>query len=150
MRVTAERQAGGPVKPSSLRFLRTQRRPSEAVSLLAEYGDEAGVLAGGQSLVPLMNLRLARPAVLVDINRIEDFGVSPARRRRGRPGRDRVGEAKRDADPDLARLAPLMTAALRHVGHPQNRARGTVVGSLAHHDPAAELPAVAVALELRR
>jgi CO/xanthine dehydrogenase FAD-binding subunit len=118
----------------------------EAVSLLAEYGDEARVLAGGQSLVPLMNMRLARPRVLVDINRIPDFGV-----RRLDDGEVTLGATVRQgaalADLDLARLAPLVTAALRHVGHPQNRARGTVVGSLAHHDPAAELPAVAVALD---
>lgn len=118
----------------------------EAVSLLAEYGDEARVLAGGQSLVPLMNMRLARPRVLVDINRIPDFGV-----RRLDDDEVALGATVRQgaalADPGLARYAPLVTAALRHVGHPQNRARGTVVGSLAHHDPAAELPAVAVALD---
>jgi len=118
----------------------------EAVSLLAEHGDEARVLAGGQSLVPLMNMRLARPRVLVDINRIPDFGV------RGLDdGQVTLGATVRQgaalADPELAQRVPLVTAALRHVGHPQNRARGTVVGSLAHHDPAAELPAVAVALD---
>jgi aerobic carbon-monoxide dehydrogenase medium subunit len=118
----------------------------EAVSLLAQHGDEARVLAGGQSLVPLMNMRLARPRVLVDINRIPDFGVY-------RLGEEEVtlGATVRQstvlADPALARQVPLVTAALRYVGHPQNRARGTVVGSLAHHDPAAELPAVAVALD---
>jgi aerobic carbon-monoxide dehydrogenase medium subunit len=118
----------------------------EAVSLLAEHGDEARVLAGGQSLVPLMNMRLARPGVLVDINRIPHFSVCGLN-----DGQVMLGATVRQgaalADPELARRVPLLTAALRHVGHPQNRARGTVVGSLAHHDPAAELPAVALALD---
>jgi aerobic carbon-monoxide dehydrogenase medium subunit len=118
----------------------------EALGLLAEHGDEARVLAGGQSLVPMMNMRLARPAVLVDINRIQDLG-----NRRVDDGGAVLGATVRQgralADPELARLLPLMRAALRCVGHPQNRARGTIVGSLAHHDPAAELPTVAVALD---
>jgi aerobic carbon-monoxide dehydrogenase medium subunit len=118
----------------------------EAVALLAEHGDEARVLAGGQSLVPLMNMRLARPRVLVDINRIPGFGGQALDDGHVTLGATvRQGEAL--ADQELARRVPLVTAALRHVGHPQNRARGTVVGSLAHHDPAAELPGVAVALE---
>ena len=118
----------------------------EAVSLLAEHGDEARVLAGGQSLVPLMNMRLARPTVLVDINRIPDFSVCGLDDDQVTLGAT-VRQGAALADPELARRVPLVTAALRHVGHPQNRARGTVVGSLAHHDPAAELPAVALALD---
>jgi carbon-monoxide dehydrogenase medium subunit len=133
------------VKPHRFDY-RAPASIEEAVSLLAEYGDEARVLAGGQSLVPLMNMRLARPRALVDINRIPDFGARRLDHDEVALGAT-VRQAAALADPDLARCAPLVTAALRHVGHPQNRTRGTVVGSLAHHDPAAELPAVAVALD---
>lgn len=111
-------------------------RPSsvqEAVELLAEHGDEAKVLAGGQSLVPLLNMRLARPAVLVDINHVVDLdNVDPE------DGLSGVGALvrQRDVDP-LARLAALC---LPFVGHYVTRNRGTVGGSIAHADARAELP----------
>ena len=117
----------------------------EAVSLLARHGGEAKPLAGGQSLIPAMNFRLARPAVLVDLNRIAGLaGI--------RPGADgvRIGAMTRqravERDATVAQHVPLLAEALPHIAHPQIRTRGTVGGSLAHADPAAELPAVMVAL----
>jgi aerobic carbon-monoxide dehydrogenase medium subunit len=110
--------------------------------------EEAKVLAGGQSLVPLLNFRLATPAVLVDIN-----GIPGLDQIREESGGITIGATVRQADalasPLIARRVPLLPVALAHVGHPQIRSRGTVVGSLVHHDPAAELPAVAVALDAR-
>jgi carbon-monoxide dehydrogenase medium subunit len=119
---------------------------AEALSLLAEYQDEASVLAGGQSLVPLLALRLARPAVLVDINGLDQLaGVSLA------DGLVTIGaltrEYQAEESADIARAVPLLAAALPLIGHEAIRSRGTVGGSLAHGDPAAELPAVAVALD---
>jgi len=118
----------------------------EVLGLLAEYGDEAKVLAGGQSLVPLLAMRLARPAHLVDINQIpalraiEERGDTIAL---GATVRQRVAEHS-DA---VRRCAPLLAEALPLVGHVAIRNRGTIGGSLAHADPAAEVPAVAVAVD---
>ncbi|HEX4658979.1 MAG TPA: xanthine dehydrogenase family protein subunit M [Streptosporangiaceae bacterium] len=118
----------------------------EAAGLLAEHGDEAKVLAGGQSLVPVLALRLARPSVLIDVNRVD--GLAGVRRDNGTM---RVGALTRHAaverDPGLARAVPLLTRAAPLIGHFQIRNRGTVGGSLAHADPAAEWPAVALALD---
>ena len=119
---------------------------AEAVALLAAHGGDARPLAGGQSLVPLLNFRLARPAVLVDINRIEAlsrFRVSDGVLCIGAMAR----QAAVEADPDVARGWPLLTESIGHIAHPQIRNRGTVGGSLAHNDPAAELPAVMLALD---
>ena len=119
---------------------------SEAVALLAEHQDEASVLAGGQSLIPLLALRLARPAVLIDINGIDDLsGVSAAN------GWVAIGAMTREYVAEdsgtVAGAVPLLAAALPLIGHEAIRSRGTIGGSLAHADPAAELPAVARALE---
>ena len=114
--------------------------------MLAAHGGDARPLAGGQSLVPLLNFRLARPAVLVDLNRIEALSrvrVSDGALRIGAMARQAVVEA----DPDVACGWPLLTEAIGHIAHPQIRNRGTVGGSLAHNDPAAELPAVILALD---
>jgi carbon-monoxide dehydrogenase medium subunit len=117
----------------------------EAVAMLAELGDDARVLAGGQSLVPMLNLRLARPAALVDVGRVAALAGISAN------GALRLGATTRQADalrsPLVAERAPLLTEALRHVGHPATRSRGTLGGSIAHADPAAELPAVLLALD---
>ena len=119
---------------------------AEAVDLLAERQDEASVLAGGQSLIPLLALRLARPAVLIDINRVGELsGVSVA------DGWVTVGAMTREyvaeESETIAETVPLLTAALPLIGHEAIRSRGTIGGSLAHGDPAAELPAVARALD---
>jgi aerobic carbon-monoxide dehydrogenase medium subunit len=117
-----------------------------AVALLARYGDDAKVLAGGQSLVPLLNFRLARPEHVVDIGRVPRL----AGLRRTPAGLEvgaMVRQARAERSPEVAADCPLLAAALPHVAHPPIRARGTVGGSLAHADPAAELPSVAVALD---
>ena len=113
--------------------------------MLAELGEDVRVLAGGQSLVPMLNLRLARPSALVDVGRVDALSGISAN------GALRVGATTRQADAlrseVVAELAPLLTAALRHVGHPATRSRGTVGGCIAHADPAAELPAVLLVLD---
>jgi carbon-monoxide dehydrogenase medium subunit len=118
----------------------------EAASLLAEYQDEASVLAGGQSLIPLLALRLARPAVLVDVNGVA--GLSGISRSGGWLA---VGATTREyvaeESPEVAQAVPLLAAALPLIGHEAIRNRATIGGSLAHADPAAELPAVARALD---
>jgi carbon-monoxide dehydrogenase medium subunit len=101
------------------------------------------VIAGGQSLVPMLSLGLARPDLLVDVSRLQLDGVEPD------GGRVRVGATTRhrtlELDPGVRRLLPLAAAAARHIGNPRVRNRGTFGGSLVHADPAAELPAVALA-----
>ncbi len=119
---------------------------AEAAELLAEYQDEASVLAGGQSLIPLLALRLARPAVLIDINGVKELsGVSAD------DGWLAIGAMTREYVAEesaaVADSAPLLAAALPLIGHEAIRSRGTIGGSLAHADPAAELPAVARALD---
>ena len=119
---------------------------AEAVDLLAERADEASVLAGGQSLIPLLALRLARPDVLIDINGIAELsGVSAS------DGQVTIGATTREyvaeESQTVADAVPLLAAALPLIGHEAIRSRGTIGGSLAHADPAAELPAVARALD---
>ncbi|MEO1059823.1 MAG: xanthine dehydrogenase family protein subunit M [Actinomycetota bacterium] len=128
----------------------TYHRPStvaEALALLAEHADDAKILAGGQSLLPMMGLRLARPAHLIDIGGLADeLGAIDAG-----PDGVRIGalvrHAEAEVDEGIARHAPLVAAAMPHVGHRAIRTRGTVVGSIAHADPAAEMPAVCLALD---
>jgi carbon-monoxide dehydrogenase medium subunit len=114
--------------------------------MLAEHLDEASVLAGGQSLIPLLALRLARPAVLIDINGVDELsGVSAT------DGWVSIGAMTREYAAEesktVADTVPLLAAALPLIGHDAIRSRGTIGGSLAHADPAAELPAVARALD---
>ena len=119
---------------------------SEAVELLAEHQDEASVLAGGQSLIPLLALRLAHPAVLIDINGIDELSAVSAT-----DGWVAIGAMTREYLAEesgaVAEAVPLLAAALPLIGHEAIRSRGTIGGSLAHADPAAELPAVALALD---
>ncbi len=119
---------------------------AEAVELLTEHQDEASVLAGGQSLIPLLALRLARPAMLIDINGLGELsGVSVT------DGWVAIGAMTREYAAEesemVADTVPLLAAALPLIGHEAIRSRGTIGGSLAHADPAAELPAVARALD---
>ncbi len=120
----------------------------EALVLMAARAGEVRPLAGGQSLIPAMNFRLARPAALVDLNRVAELAyVRPADGglRIGAMARQRVVERS----PLVQRAAPLLAEAMPFIAHPQIRNRGTVGGSLAHADPAAELPAVMLALDAR-
>ncbi|MGY1643202.1 FAD binding domain-containing protein [Geodermatophilus sp. SYSU D00703] len=120
---------------------------SDVVALLVEHAEEEPrVLAGGQSLVPLMNFRLAHPGHLVDLRRVA--GLDTLRL----DGEDlvvgaMVRQATAERSPEVALAAPVLAEALGHVAHPPVRHSGTVVGSIAHADPAAELPAVALALD---
>ena len=120
-----------------------------ALDLLARRGGEAKILAGGQSLIPVMNFRLAEPALLVDVNKLAELDFI----RRGEDGTLAVGALVRqrrlERDPLVAATAPLLREAVPFIAHPQIRNRGTLGGSLAHADPAAELPAIAVALRAR-
>jgi aerobic carbon-monoxide dehydrogenase medium subunit len=119
---------------------------AEAVGLLSEHGDEAKVLAGGQSLVPMLSLRLASFGHLIDLNKVT--GVSDIERSNGHL---RIGAMTRQAvaeySADVATHSPLVARALPHIGHFQIRNRGTIGGSIAHADPASELPAVVLALD---
>ncbi len=120
----------------------------EACALLSETSGGATLLAGGQTLMPLLNLRMSQPFVLIDINNIADLqGVS-----RGEDG-TRIGPLLRQCDvltdQILLRELPVLVEAVRHVGHHQTRNRGTVGGSIALGEPAAELPATAVALSAK-
>jgi xanthine dehydrogenase iron-sulfur cluster and FAD-binding subunit A len=116
----------------------------EALALLREHGDDGKILAGGQSLLPLLSMRLAHPRVLIDISHIAELDYI-----RATDGEVCIGAAARQRTvehSDAVRRVPLLAEAIRCVGHPQIRNRGTVCGSLAHADPAAELPGVAAAL----
>jgi carbon-monoxide dehydrogenase medium subunit len=133
------------MKPAPFGY-RAPTSVAETVSALAELGDEAKILAGGQSLVPMLALRLARPENLVDVNRVPE--LSGARRENGRLV---VGATTRHAtlekDPEIAAAVPLLRRAAPYIGHAAIRSRGTLGGSLAHADSAAEWPAVVRALD---
>ncbi|HLI87805.1 MAG TPA: xanthine dehydrogenase family protein subunit M [Ktedonobacteraceae bacterium] len=132
------------MKPPRFRYFAPQS-VEEALILLAEHTEEARVLAGGQSLVPLMNMRLAHPGVLIDINNISELAYVHSWN-----GGLALGAMTRDAalerDTTVAARLPLLVEAARCVGHPAIRNRSTVGGSIAHADPAAELPAVMLTL----
>ena len=133
------------MKPAPFVFHRASSL-DDALSLLEQHPD-AKPLAGGQSLIPAMNFRLAVPPALVDLNRVSELsGIS-----RMADGGLRIGAMTRHVAverSDAVRLyAPLLAEAMSHVAHPQIRTRGTMGGSLAHADPSAELPAVMVALQ---
>ncbi len=133
------------MKPASFRYF-DPRSVEEALELLAQHGDDAKVLAGGQSLVPMMNLRLARPACLIDLNRIAALDYL-----REEDGALVVGAMTRQRSVETSELVrarnPLLAEAVGQIGHIPIRNRGTVGGSLAHADPAAEWPALALALD---
>jgi CO/xanthine dehydrogenase FAD-binding subunit len=132
------------VKPAPFRY----EAPRTVDAALALLGEHAKVLAGGQSLVPIMNFRLARPATLVDVNRVGELSYL-----RKRDGVLHIGALTRHATLErsdvVARGWPLLRQAVRHVAHPQIRSRGTVGGSCAHGDPTAELPVALAVLDAR-
>jgi 2-furoyl-CoA dehydrogenase FAD binding subunit len=133
------------MKPRPFDYVRPDT-VDEAVAILAEHGDDARVLAGGQTLLAMLNLRVVEPAVLVDITRIAELDVI-----REVDGKIEVGAAVTQnrlmAWPELAQKLPLLAAALPFVGHFQTRNKGTVCGSIAHADPASELPLSLAVLE---
>ena len=122
------------------------RSLQEALEILDAHQDDGKVLAGGQSLMPLLNMRLARPKVVVDINRIEGLNYVRAANGGIVVGANARQRALQD-EPLVAERIPLLREAAYYIAHPQIRSRGTICGSLAHADPAAELPALAVALD---
>ncbi len=131
------------MKPRALDYVRA-RSIDHAIELLST-GADARVLAGGQSMMPAINMRLASPDVLIDIGRIDELRSIEV------GSHLRIGAAVTQAEvaghPDVLHRWPMLTAAIAQIGQPPIRNRGTVCGSLAHNDPQAELPAVAVALE---
>jgi len=140
------------VKPAPFRYLRPSS-VDEAISVLAAEGYGAKPLAGGQSLIPTMNFRLALPAVLVDLGRLDELrGIREAGASGAVDGLY-IGAMTRHSDVERSAVvrerAPLLAEAMPWIAHPQIRNRGTVGGSLAHADPAAELPAVMLALDAR-
>lgn len=135
------------MKPAPFDYVRPATL-AEALALLAEAGGGATVIAGGQTLMPLLNLRMSQPFILVDLADITELhGI------RAEAGAIHIGAMTRQnaalADPLLQRRLPALVAALRHVGHHQTRNRGTLGGSIAFGEPAAEMPAVAVALDAK-
>lgn len=133
------------MKPAAFDYHRAQSVP-EALALIARFGAEAKVLAGGQSLAPMLNLRLARPAQIVDLNDLVE--LDSVMRRDGRLVIGAMTRHHRVAtDGQVVAACPLLAAAAATIGHDAIRRRGTLGGSLAHADPAAQLPLVAVALD---
>jgi carbon-monoxide dehydrogenase medium subunit len=135
------------MKPASFDYHRPDSL-EEALVLLKNYGEDAKMLAGGQSLVPAMNFRVVQPAVLIDLNQIQEMDYV-----RQNNGSLSIGamtrERRLELDPLIARHLPLLTETMPNVAHPQIRNRGTLGGSLSHADPAAELPVVMLALGAR-
>jgi carbon-monoxide dehydrogenase medium subunit len=132
------------LKPAAFEYVRPHSL-GEALQAMARWGDECKPLAGGQSLVPLLNMRLAQPAVLIDLARVPELqGIRAG-------GTELViGAMTRNVQLEHdGRMPPLIAAALPQVGHFQIRNRGTIGGSLAHMDPAAEWPALALAFDAR-
>jgi CO/xanthine dehydrogenase FAD-binding subunit len=135
------------MKPAAFIYL-APTSLKQALAIKSEHGDDAKFLAGGQSLLPTMNFRLARPAILIDLNEVEGLaGIRPS------AGATRIGALTRyralQRDASFAQLFPLIGEALPHIAHPQIRNRGTIGGNLSHADPASELPAIALALRGR-
>ncbi len=133
------------MKPARFDYLRSETLV-EAHELLSEYGNDARILAGGQTLMPMLSMRLARPQVVVDIMRLPELKkIAPD------ANGIRVGAGVRQAElldwPALKKSQPLLAAALPWVGHAQTRNRGTICGSAAHADPSAEIPLTLVALD---
>ncbi len=147
MRVPAgtDRSGGILLKPPPFSYVAPSSL-EEALTSLADAGEDAKILAGGQSLMPLLSLRLARPSVLVDLGRAEGLGEVSEQNGTVTIGA-MVRERAIERSPIVAEKVPLLAAALPLIGHPAIRNRGTVGGSIAHADPSAEIPAVAVALE---
>ena len=134
------------MKPAPFKYIAAATL-EQALALKARYGDDAKFLAGGQSLIPAMNFRLARPAVLIDINGLQECAGIASHE----SGGTRIGALTRyralQEDRSLVLNYPLFGEALPHIAHPQIRNRGTLGGNLSHADPASEMPALAVVMQ---
>ncbi len=136
------------MKPAPFKYIAPSTL-NEALDTMNRYGYEAKLLAGGQSLIPVINFRLAYPSVIVDLNRLDGLSfLHPTE-----AGELRIGAMVRHSQLEhsatIDHYAPLVYETMPHIAHPQIRNRGTLGGSLAHADPAAELPVVMVALQAR-
>ena len=133
------------MKPKAFDYLKVAST-EEAVVALAQGGEDARIIAGGLSLMPMLNFRLAEPSILIDISKVDSLNYI-----RETNGHVEIGAATRQADlmrwDGLADKLPLVNAALPYVGHYQTRAKGTVCGSLSHADPSSELPLCLAVLE---
>lgn len=132
------------MKPAPFDYVRAEDR-EEVLDVLRREGAEARILAGGQSLMPMLAMRLARPGVLVDVMRVPDFRTLSDDAAGLTIGAG-IRQAALGGLPDLARRHPMLAAALPWIGHAQTRSRGTVCGSVAHADPSAEIPLLLLAL----
>ena len=126
------------MKPAAFDYLRAETL-EEALDTLGEHGDDAKVIAGGQSLMPMLNIRLVKPAILVDISRVTGLDYTKTGNHRFEVG-GIVTQGELAKNGTLAEIVPLLAQALPHVGHFQTRNRGTVCGSLCHSDPSSEIP----------
>lgn len=133
------------MKPPSFDYARCER-VEDALDLLAEHGEEGRILAGGQSLLAMLNMRLVRPSILIDIARLaplSNISETPQHVEFGAA----VTQVQAERWPKLAQRLPLLAAAIPHIGHFQTRNRGTICGSLCHADPSSELPLCLAVLE---
>lgn len=136
------------MKPAPFEYFRPESLEA-CLDLLGKHGDEAKLLAGGQSLVPAMNFRLAQPSLLIDLNRITELDYIRPQENGGLRLGAMTRQRRLETDPAVSSAAPLLAETMPHIAHVQIRNRGTLGGSLAHADPAAELPVIAVALGAR-
>ncbi|MBB4661810.1 FAD binding domain-containing protein [Conexibacter arvalis] len=136
------------MKPASFEY-RAPEQLDELLELLADDFTDVRVIAGGQSLVPMMNFRLSTPELLLDLRRVDELGALEHRPDGALSVGATVTQARLLRQLEQQGGWPVLAEGIRHIGHPQIRSRGTVCGSLAHHDPTAELPALAVALDAR-
>jgi carbon-monoxide dehydrogenase medium subunit len=134
------------MKPAAFEFF-DPRNLNDALSLLNQYGNDAKILAGGQSLMPLMNLRLVRPKVIIDINRVAELAYIESGAGAGLSIGGLTRHRALEKSPLVHEQNPLLAETLPLIGHAHIRNRGTIGGSLAHADPAAELPALALLLD---
>ncbi len=135
------------MKPPAFKYIRAQNL-EETLSLLSGQGGDAKILAGGQSLVPMMNFRLAQPAILIDINPVQELDYVRVQDSWLHIGA-RTRQREVEKSPTVKERCPILPQAVKWIGHPQTRNRGTVGGSLIHGDPTAELALVATLLDAK-
>jgi CO/xanthine dehydrogenase FAD-binding subunit len=134
------------MKPAPFHFI-SPSTLTEALDIMSQYGADAKLLAGGQSLIPVMNFRLAHPSVIVDLNKVGELGQLQATHSGGLRIGAMVRQSQLEHSDAVTNHIPLIHETMPHIAHSQIRSRGTIGGSLAHADPAAELPVVMVALQ---
>lgn len=136
------------MKPAPFKYIAPSTL-KEALDIMTRHGYDAKLLAGGQSLIPVMNFRLAQPAIIVDLNKVTELNQFRKTERGGLRIGPMVRHSQLEHSQTVAEFAPLVHETMPHIAHPQIRNRGTIGGSLAHADPAAELPVIMVALQAR-